>query len=238
MGEYYEKCVPGEGPRHRVRISKPFYLGRCEVTQSEFEKVVGENPSHYSSAGVAKDRVAGQDTASFPVESVLWSKADEFCRKCSNLPQEKATGRVYRLPTEAEWEYACRTGTTTRYAFGDDWAASGKYEWSGKNSTGAPHPVGTRLSNAWNLCDMHGSVREWCLDHWQINYYEKSPGEDPPGPTPKGGGDSGHTMRGGSWRDDGPDMFRCASRWGLPPEASPVVTGFRIVCEIDEMPGS
>ena len=109
--------LPGEGPQHRVRITKPFYLGRYLVTQEEYQRVVGNNPSEFSATGQHKDQVAGQDTKRFPVENVSWDDAVEFCRKLSEMPEEKAAGRTYRLPSEAQWEYACRAGSTGRYSF-------------------------------------------------------------------------------------------------------------------------
>jgi formylglycine-generating enzyme required for sulfatase activity len=119
-----------ESPQHKVRITKPFYLGVYEVTQAEYARVMGENPSRF------KD-------ASNPVEQVSWDDATEFCRKLS-----AKEGKTYRLPTEAEWEYACRAGTTTRYSFGDDWARLGEYAWYGANSRQETHPVGEKKPNA------------------------------------------------------------------------------------------
>ena len=97
-----------------MRITKPFYLGMYEVTQGEYQRVMGTNPSEFSATGKDKDKVAGQDTKRFPVENVSWDEAVEFCRKLSEMPEEKAAGRTYRLPSEAQWEYACRAGSTAR----------------------------------------------------------------------------------------------------------------------------
>ncbi len=112
--KWYADHVPSEAPEHRVRITKPFYLGRYEATQEEFERVVGSNPSMFSATGEGKDAVRGQDTRRFPVENISWNDAVEFCRKMSNLPAERAVARTYRLPSEAQWEYACRAGSTGR----------------------------------------------------------------------------------------------------------------------------
>ena len=115
--QWYKEHLPGEGPQHRVRITRPFYLGTYLVTQEEYQRVMGTNPSEFSATGKGKDKVAGQDTKRFPVENVSWDDAVEFCRKLSEMPEEKAAGRTYRLPSEAQWEYACRAGSTGRYSF-------------------------------------------------------------------------------------------------------------------------
>ena len=117
MTDWYKEHLPGEGPQHRVRITKPFYLGMYVVTQDEYQRVMGTNPSEFSATGKQKDKVSGQDTKRFPVENVSWDDAVEFCRKLSEMPEEKAAGRMYRLPSEAQWEYACRAGSTGRYSF-------------------------------------------------------------------------------------------------------------------------
>lgn len=136
---------------HQVTLTKDFYIGVYEVTQDQYEQVVGSNPSKLKGAN-------------HPVENVSWKDAVTFCEKLSSLPAERAAGRVYRLPTEAEWEYACRAGTTTAYSFGDDEQDLGKYVWSIENSGNTAHAVGEKLPNGWGLYDMHGNVWEWCLD--------------------------------------------------------------------------
>ena len=128
-----------------------FSIGVHEVTQSEYESVMGVNPSWFKGANN-------------PVESVSWVDAVAFCVKLSSLPAEVAAGRVYRLPTEAEWEYACRAGTTTAYSFGDDEKDLEKYAWFGVNSGNLTHEVGKKLPNGWGLYDMHGNLWEWCSD--------------------------------------------------------------------------
>ena len=139
--------------QHRVSITKPFYLGVTEVTQEQYQKVMGTNPSYFK----------GPQN---PVETVSWADAVEFCRKLSAMPAEKTAGHVYRLPTEAEWEYACRAGTTTAYSFGDDASRLGDYGWFGGNSDSKTHQVGEKKPNAWGLYDMHGGVYEWCQDRY------------------------------------------------------------------------
>ena len=134
-----------------VRIPSAFPIGVHEVTQSEYESVMGVNPSHFKGANN-------------PVEQVSWNDAVAFCVKLSSLPAEVAAGRVYRLPTEAEWEYACRAGTTTAYSFGDNAQDLGKYAWFDNNCNRTTHGVGEKLPNGWGLYDMHGNVWEWCSD--------------------------------------------------------------------------
>ena len=136
------------------------------VTQEEYQRVIGTNPRSFRPRE-GKDKVAGRDTKRFPVEHVSWDDAVEFCRKLSNLPEEKAAGRTYRLPSEAQWEYACRAGSTGRYSFSsgrngiskeDEENALFEYGWFNDNSGGMPHAVGGKRANAWGLYDMHGNV--------------------------------------------------------------------------------
>jgi formylglycine-generating enzyme required for sulfatase activity len=120
--------APSHEPQHRVRITKPFYLGATEVTQGQYEKVMGKNPSNF--------KASGPDA---PVEMVSWDDAQEFCRKLSELAEEKEEGRRYRLPTEAEWEYACRAGSAAKYCYGDDESRLDDYAWYSKNSDRKTH---------------------------------------------------------------------------------------------------
>lgn len=146
---------PDQTPVHQTIISNGFWMGKFEVTQLEFETVMGFNPSFFRTAG-----------STAPVESVSWNEANEYCRKLTEREREKGTiseELVYRLPTEAEWEYACRAGTQTVYSFGDDAANLDQYAWYGEYS-GSTHQVGQKLPNRWGLHDMHGNVFEWCLD--------------------------------------------------------------------------
>ena len=152
---------------HEVTLTKPFKMGVHEVTQAQYEQVMGVNPSRFKGANN-------------PVEMVSWEEAVEFCRRLSELPAEKAAGNVYRLPTEAEWEYACRAGTTTKYSFGDDESELGNYAWSLENSGDKTHPVGGKKPNAWGLHDMHGNVSEWCQDCYGA--YPIGSVTDPTGP--------------------------------------------------------
>jgi formylglycine-generating enzyme required for sulfatase activity len=192
---WYTEFLPGEGPRHRVRITKAFWLGMYDVTQGEYERVMGSNPSAFSATGKDKDKVAGQETKRFPVENVSWDEAVQFCRKLADMPQEKAAGRTYRLPSEAQWEYACRAGSTTRFCSGDDERSLAEYGWCNANAGGTTHAVGEKRPSAWGLYDVHGNVWEWCQDWYDKDYYAKSATDDPSGPP----GGSSRVLRGGSW---------------------------------------
>jgi formylglycine-generating enzyme required for sulfatase activity len=206
--------------QHEVKITRAFYMGACTVTQAEYEKVTGESPSHFSPSGGGKAKVRGEDTSNFPVESVSWEDAKRFCDKLSALPREKAERRTYRLPTEAEWEYACRAGTTSRYHFGSSLSSS-----HANISLGLTCRVGRYKPNAWGLYDMHGNVWQWCADWYDADYYRKSPKEDPAGP------DRGEArvLRGGSWDDYARDL-RAAVRGRNAPDYRKDIIGFRVVC--------
>jgi len=171
----------GEGDEsHGVTLTRPYYLGVYEVTQDEYQRVMGTNPSNFKGAKL-------------PVEQVSWDDAVSFCKKLSDLPEERQAGRVYRLPTEAEWEYACRAGTTKTYSFGDSEGMLGDHAWYDTNSDKKTHPVGGKKPNSWGLYDMHGNVWEWCQD-WYGSY--------PSGlvTDPKGLSIGSHrVLRGGSW---------------------------------------
>ncbi|MEO2029662.1 MAG: formylglycine-generating enzyme family protein [Fuerstiella sp.] len=157
-----------------------------------------------------------------PVENVSWDDAVEFCRKLSELPAEKSAGYVYRLPTEAEWEYACRAGTTTAYSFGDSKSELGEYAWYRKNSGDTTHPVGGKPPNAWGLYDMHGNVLEWCQDWYE--YYPSGSVTDPTGAA------SGpyRVYRGGSWISRS-GYCRSADRYGRAPDYRFSSGGFRVL---------
>jgi serine/threonine-protein kinase len=207
---WWVERLPGEGPQHRARITKPFYLGAYVVTQGEYQRVMGTNPSEFSATGKQKDKAAGQDTQRLPAECVSWDDAAEFCRKLSDLPGEKAAGRTYLLPSEAQWEYACRAGSTGRYSFSSGHSGIPKeyeekslwdYGWFGDNPGGMPHAVGLKRASAWGLYDMHGNVWEWCQDWYDKDYYAKSPADDPTGPS----GGSYRVLRGGVW--NGPAWY-------------------------------
>ena len=199
----------GEGHKaHEVRITRPFKMGVHEVTQAQYEQVMGNNPSNFY----------GSEN---PVEMIGWGDAVEFCRRLSELPSEKAAGNVYRLPTEAEWEYACRAGTTTQFSFGDDDSDLGDYAWYAGNSAKKTHPVGSKLPNDWGLYDMHGNVWEWCQD-WDGD----TPGgllTDPTGPA----SGSKRVIRGGGWFNYA-QFCRSTLRYGYEPSSRFKSRGFRV----------
>jgi formylglycine-generating enzyme required for sulfatase activity len=228
-----------EKPAHRVRISKPFYLGVYEVTQAQYEAVMRYNPSHFSSNGGGKDLVAGQSTDRYPVENVPWLDAVTFCNKLSEREGRKSSyeidgenvrvpdrnGSGYRLPTEAEWEYACRANasTPTRYSFGDDAAELGEYGWFYGHSDARTHLVGQKKPNGFGLYDMHGNVWEWCWDWYSAGYYKQSPADDPTGSEPA----SLRVRRGGSWGHE-PRWCRSAFRSQVGPGVRDRKQGFRL----------
>ena len=169
--------LDSEKPVHRVRISKAFYLGKYEVTQGEWQAVMGNNPSRFRGA------------VNLPVEQVSWDEVQAFIRTLN----EREGGARYRLPTEAEWEYAARAGSTTAYSFGDHPGQLGDYAWYGNNGGGQTHPVGQKKPNSWGLYDMYGNVWEWVQDWYGA--YRADAVTDPSGP-PSG---SARVIRGGGW---------------------------------------
>ncbi len=214
-----------EKPRHLVTISQPFYLGVYPVTQREYMQAMKKNPSLFSGG----DRL--------PVESVSWFDAVGFCNALSqkeklppfyaikgqavDVPDWNAPG--YRLPTEAEWEYACRAGTTTRYSFGDQESGLDRHAWYSGNSNGQTHPVGEKKPNAFGLHDMHGTLWEWCWDVYTADYYHQSPSDDPRGPDHG----SDRVVRGGGWASAAEDCH-AASRSGDPPSFAFPYLGLRL----------
>jgi formylglycine-generating enzyme required for sulfatase activity len=208
---------------HEVTISKDYYLGVYEVTQAQYEKVMGANPSYF------KDNAVRGDSSNHPVELVPWEDAVEFCKKLSDLPEEKKAGRVYRLPTEAEWEYACRAGSKVAYSFGEDSKSLGDYAWFGGNSGVQTHPVGEKKANAWGLYDMHGNVWEWCSDWY--GEYPKGAVSDPSGPNEG----SRRVGRGGSW-GNGAAGCRSADRSRDVPSVRGSSSGFRVALSSSGIP--
>jgi formylglycine-generating enzyme required for sulfatase activity len=221
--------------QHRVRITKPFYMGVYAVTQREYERIMGSNPSYFAASGGGKDKVSGLDTSRFPVEQVSWDAAQEFCRRLS-----QKEGKRYRLPTEAEWEYACRAGTTTAFNFGDslngdnancDGTQPYGTEVRGRR-LGRSTTVGSYAPNAWGLYDMHGNVFQRCQDWYGESYFSNSPTDDPPGPSVG----SFRVIRGGSWDYAAVDC-RSASRVHFGPAyRNSYRFGFRLVCEPSPTP--
>ena len=210
---------------HEVTISKDYYLGVTEVTQGQYEKVIGVNPSFWQKRVIRKS-----DSSMYPVEQVTWEDAVEFCKELSDLPEEKKAGRVYRLPTEAEWEYACRAGSKSAYSFGESTKSLGDYAWFDGNSD-RTHPVGEKKANAWGLYDMQGNVWEWCSDWY--DEYPKGAVSDPTGP--KQG--SYRVIRGGGWGYEAA-FCRSAFRGRLDPSIRGHVLGFRLALSPSGIPQS
>jgi formylglycine-generating enzyme required for sulfatase activity/serine/threonine protein kinase len=205
-----------EGPQHQVTLRRPFYMGSREVTQEEYAAVMGANPSS------AKNLKA-------PVDLVSWFSAEEFCKKLS-----EKSGHALRLPTEAEWEFACRAGTTTAFSTGAristdqaDFEGSQPFaDFPKSTARGKAMPAGSFKPNAWGLFDMHGNVWEWCADWYDEKYYAASPGADPPGPETA----KCRVVRGGSWAEYA-GSARSANRDRYPPATRAKFIGFRVVAD-------
>ena len=195
-----------EHPAHQVTLTKPFYLGKFTVTQEQYQAVMGSNPSKFQ----------GKDN---PVEQVSWDDAQEFLKKLS-----EQTKQTVRLPTEAEWEYGCRAGTTTTYYSGDTETDLARAAWYEANSKDTTHPAGQKEPNKFGLYDMHGNVWQWCQDYYDKDFYGKAEAENPSGPAQG----TLRVMRGGSW-DHYSITCRAASRDGRNPGSRFNYFGFRIV---------
>jgi formylglycine-generating enzyme required for sulfatase activity len=191
--------------QHEVTISKPFYLQSTEVTQDQWKRVIGDNPSQFKGCG-----------DECPVETVSWDDVQKFIKKLNEMEETDK----YRLPTESEWEYACRAGTTNDFSFGDDGDMISEYAWIRSNSNNRTHPVGTKKPNPWSLYDMHGNVNEWCQD-WSGDY-PTGPVKDPTG-SPKG---KSRVLRGGSWFFNS-KVARCMFRLSSNPDKRGPYVGFR-----------
>ncbi len=201
--------IMGEGDEaHEVTLTRTFKMGVHEITQAQYEQVMKNNPSKFKGAD-------------HPVEMVSWDEAVEFCRRLSEVPAEKAAGNVYRLPTEAEWEYACRAGTATRFSFGDEERNLAEYGWYHANSDSKTHPVGAKQPNAWGLYDLNGNVWEWCSDLIDKDYmYDPPKLRDP----------ILNVCRGGAWNGYAHDC-RPTSLTLVTPGFSKDFVGFRVVRE-------
>lgn len=208
-----------EQPQHEVEIAKPFYMAVFQVTQEDYQRVVGKNAKDFGAAG--RRKVGSAKSSRFPVEYVSWDEAVSYCDLLSNLPEEKEAGRVYHLPTEAQWEYACRGGTASSYHFGN--ALSPKQANFSETGLGHPCPVGSFSANSFGLFDMHGNVLEWCLDRFDENFYRESPKKDPQCTH----GQQRRVLRGGSWYNKAANCRSAYRSWNSP-DVRYIGLGFRV----------
>jgi sulfatase modifying factor 1 len=210
--------------QHKVTITKAFYMQTTEVTQGQWKAVMATEPWK------GKSYVNVKEGPNYPASYVSWNDAVAYCKKLS-----EAEGKTYRLPTEAEWEYACRAGTETTWSFGNDEKVLGDYAWYHKNAgdidKSYAHQVGLKKPNAFGLYDMHGNVWEWCHDYYERDYYKQSPAKDPTGPT---SGYSSHwrVLRGGSWGGYAHRSRSASSGWNAT-VCTDRSLGFRLVRELD-----
>lgn len=198
--------------RQPVTLTHDYWLGKYEVTQAEYATLMGKNPSHF------------QGDSNRPVEKLTWFDAEAYCAAVS--ARERQDGRLpagyeYRLPTEAEWEYACRAGTTNLFGFGDDAQAADAFAWTLENSESTTHPIGLKRPNPWGLCDMHGNVWEWCRDWFAP--YSTNPVVDPVGPA----AGKFKVFRGGGWNQE-IQYARSANRFMMSPSNGIYFVGFRL----------
>ncbi|ETW94413.1 MAG: hypothetical protein ETSY1_34925 [Candidatus Entotheonella factor] len=202
-----------EKPAHQVTITHSFYLSKYLVTQRQWESIMGENPSNHIKKGWFRN------TKDFPVESVSWQDVQSFLYKLSQAEE----GRRYRLPTEAEWEYACRAGSTTAYSFGEDVARLDEYAWYSLNADHKTHRVGQKKPNAWGLYDMHGNVCEWVRDWLTDDYSQHNHSLNPQGPT----SGTDRVTRGGSFVMDARHVRSATRGRGGREESRATIVGFR-----------
>ncbi len=236
--------LESEGPQHKVRITKPFYLGRHEVTVGQFRRFARETGykteaetdgqggriwDHAKNTWHQRSDITWQNTGfeqsdEHPVVQVSWNDCVAFCRWLSG-----EEGKTYDLPTEAQWEYVCRAGSTTRWCFGDDVTDLGKYAWYERIGGESTKPVGRKLSNDFGLFDVHGNVWEWCFDQYGKQSYSESPVDDPGGPI----NGSFRSLRGGSWSYSS-DSCRSAYRNGLKPDYRFMGLGCRVALIVED----
>ncbi len=234
---FWRTYIESEGPQHKVVLTKPIYVGVTEVTQAQYEQVMRTTPSHFSATGKGKEAVANLETGNYPVETVSFNDSAEFCAKLSQQEKLKPfnvrsdqtvtslEGTSYRLPTEAEWEFACRAGTTTRFWSGDENEDLIQAGWCNFNYGGRTHAANELKANPFGLSDMHGNVWEWVQDGWDPKFYgqfQENVATDPFSPL---SADSRPMRRGGSFMQV-PELGRSSSRLYYYTDAE---TGFRVV---------
>ncbi|WP_373651956.1 protein kinase domain-containing protein [Schlesneria sp. DSM 10557] len=241
----WKEYVPGEGPRHKVVLSQPIYVSIHEVTQEEYQRVMNRNPAHFAPQGSGADALDDEDTRRFPVESVSWVDAAEFCAKLSQQQKLKPwysrfgntitqlEGTGYRLPTEAEWEFACRAGTTTKYWFGDqdqDLILAG---WIASNSAMRTHTTGELKPNPFGLFDLSGNVWEWLQDSWDPGFYSQFDNGIALNPISAPSAGSQQVVRGGCFLDGHSASFRSAGRRAFPPDTRGEYLGIRVCLPVE-----
>jgi len=207
-----EQADENELPQHQVTFETPFYIGKFTVTQSQWQTVMGDSPSEFRGAN-------------HPVETTSHDDARAFIERLNDLENT----RTYRLPTEAEWEYAARAGSQNTYCFGTEIGRLAEFAWFQDNSGSTTHPVGQLAPNDWGLHDMHGNVHEWCADWYRRDYYAESPSKDPAGPR-KG---VARVLRGGDWSSEA-WYCRCAIRSLSSPQRRSPRVGLRLVKALTE----
>ena len=198
--------------KYPVTIARDFWIGKYEVTQGEFLAVLRRNPSHFTGNPLR------------PVEKITFFDASNYCATITQREQKAghlAAGYEYRLPTEAEWEYACRAGSTNLFAFGDDASIAEQFAWTAENCDAGTHPVGLKRPNAWGLYDVHGNVWEWCSDWFEP--YPAAPLLDPVGPASS----KYKVFKGGGWNQD-VEYARASSRFMMSPSNGIHFVGFRL----------
>ena len=240
----WQERIQSAAPQHKVVLTQPIYLGITEVTQKQYETIMGTNPAHFSATGAGKEAVANLDTQNHPVEMVTWNDAAEFCARLSESEKRKPSyfrvadavtplaGNGYRLPTEAEWEFACRAGTTTKFWNGDSDEDRIEVGWTSHSSGSRPHAVGELRANPFGLFDVHGNLFEWVEDAWDPKYYAQFSEQAAINPAVPNPARRPCVIRGGSWGDPA-NLCRASTRHAYHPLHSFGGLGFRVSLPVD-----
>jgi formylglycine-generating enzyme required for sulfatase activity len=242
--QYWKGFVQSEKPRHHVVLTQPFYLSVHEVTQGAYETVLEANPSHFSPKGKGSGPISGLDTSNHPVEMVSWNDAAEFCAELSSRENLKPfyhrdgeivsplDGTGYRLPSEAQWEFACRAGTLTPFSTGDSEPGLLRAAHFGRNSERRTHAVGELLANPFGLFDIHGNVWEWVEDAWEPEFYARLENQPAIDPKSEGSEKSLRGIRGGYWSYHA-SHCRSGGRFASDPLEGNHYLGFRLASAVE-----